>query len=120
MESQRSIERKYEKLQNDVATKDFYKLDLTNRVNCYVCPSCAHITKTKDIDPGVTPMFFTCENCGCPNASSSFFKDIAPGQEPTFEWYRPDLKEVMKKRDNSGLLDHIFKGGLCQRKIKTD
>ena len=63
MESQSSVERKYKKLMQDVATSDYYKVDLSNRVNCYVC-KCGHITKTKDIDAGVTPMMFTCESCG--------------------------------------------------------
>lgn len=33
MESQGQIERKYKKLLQDVETNDFYKVDLTNRVN---------------------------------------------------------------------------------------
>jgi RNase P subunit RPR2 len=117
MESQRQVERKYNKLMNDVKTSDYYKIDLTNRVNCYTCQKCNHITKTKDIDSGVIPFMFTCEKCGG-TAYSSFFRDIAPNQQPTIEWYRPTLKQVMKmrKKDN-GILDHIFNGGLDYRKI---
>jgi hypothetical protein len=116
MKSQREIERKYNNLLNDVKTKDFYKTDLTNRVNCYTCQSCDHITKTKDIDSGVIPFMFRCEECG-EIAYSSFFKDIAPNQKPTFEWYRPTLKQVLKMRKNEGQLEHIFNGGLDYRKI---
>lgn len=115
MESQGSIERKFKQLLHDVETKNFYKIDLTNRVNCYVC-KCGHITKTKDVDAGVTPMFFTCEECGG-DARSTFFKDVAPHQQPTFEWYRPDLKKVLKMRKNPALLDHILQGGLDYRKV---
>ncbi len=115
MISQREVERKYNALINDVAVKDFYKIDLTNRVNCYVC-KCGHITKTKDIDSGVTPMMFRCEKCTS-MATSNFYNDCAPNQQPTIEWYRPTLKEVMKLRDNPYALDHIFNGGLEYRKI---
>ena len=115
MISQREVERKYSKLMNDVQTNKFYtEIDLTNRVNCYSC-KCGHITKTKDIDAGVTPFMFSCEKCGG-TATSSFFKDIAPEQKPTFEWYRPTLKQVMKMRKNEYSLDHVLQGGLEFRK----
>ena len=118
MISQRQIQKKYASLLKDVATNDYYKIDLTNRVNCYKCV-CGHITKTKDIDPGVTPFMHRCEKCG-KMANSSFYVDIAPQQKPTEEWYRPSLKEVMKLRSDIFLLDHIFNGGLNVRKIKTN
>ena len=117
MQSQREIERKYNKLLKDVETNDFYKIDLTNRVNCYAC-DCSHITKTKDIDAGVTPFMHICEKCG-QTAKSTFYRDIAPKQQPTEEWYRPTLKKVMKMRKNEALLDHVLQGGLIVRKIKV-
>jgi len=115
MESQREIEKKYKRLMDDVATHDFYKVDLTNRVNCYVC-SCRHITKTKDVDAGVTPFLSECEACGR-MAQSTMYRDIAPEKQPTIEWYRPTLKEVLKMRNKPMLLDHILNGGLDCRKI---
>ena len=115
MQSQREIERKYNKLLKDVETDDFYKIDLTNRVNCYVC-GCGHITKAKDVDAGVTPMMFSCEKCE-ETARSTFYKDIAPEQKPTIEWYRPTLKQVLKMRKNEGMLDHILQGGLDVRRV---
>ena len=49
MISQRELERKFNKLLKEVETNDFYtEIDLTNRVNCYVCEN-GHLTKTKDI-----------------------------------------------------------------------
>lgn len=114
MQSQREIERKYNKLLKDVETNDFYKIDLTNRVNCYVC-ECGHITKTKDVDAGVTPFMHTCEKCG-QMARSTFYKDIAPEQRATEEWFRPTLKQVLKMRKHEGMLDHILQGGLDVRK----
>lgn len=116
MMSQREVERKYNSLLHDVATKDYYKIDLANRVNCYSCKTCGHITKTKDIDAGVTPFMSICEECNG-IAYSSFYKDIAPNQQPTFEWYRPSLKECLKMRKEPESLDHIFNGGLEYRKI---
>ena len=119
MKSQRQIEREYEKLLKDVRNDDYYtKINLTNRVNCYTCQSCGHITKTKDIHSGVTPFMFKCEKCE-KTAYSSFYEDIAPDQKPTFEWYRPDLKQVIKMRNKPNLLDHILRGGLDYREIKS-
>lgn len=111
------IERDYEKLLEAVRTNPYYtRIDLTNKVNCYTCPNCKHITKTKDIAPGVTPMFHSCEKCNT-LANSSFFRDIAPQQQPTQEWYRPTLAEVLKM--NAGLQEHVLSGGLCCRKIEV-
>ena len=97
-------------------------IDLTNRVNCYVC-SCGHTTKTKDIDKGVTPFMFSCEKCG-KTARSSFYKDVVPEQLPTIEWYRPSLNACLSIHRRSktnefliGHLDHILSGGLDYRKI---
>ena len=115
MQSQREIERKYSKLLKDVETNVFYKIDLTNRVNCYVC-GCGHITKTKDVDAGVTPFMHKCEKCG-QMAQSTFYKDIVPEQQPTEEWFRPTLKQVLKMRKNEGMLDHILQGGLDVRRV---
>ena len=116
MKSQRELTKSYNTLIERVKNEDFYKIDLTNRVNCYSC-SCGHITKTIDIDAGVTPMMFSCEDCGG-MARSNFYKDIAPLQEPTIEWYRPDLRQALRMRKNQGLLGHILQGGLAHRKIK--
>ncbi len=125
MRSVKEVTKEYNKLIADVETNEFYKIDLTNRVNCYTCEECGHITKTIDIDAGVTPFMFTCEKyketamCSCKNitSNSSFFNDIAPNQAPTFEWYRPTLKQVLKMRaKEDGLLDHILQGGLDYRK----
>jgi RNase P subunit RPR2 len=116
MKSQREIQREYNKLLQDVATKDFYKVDLTNRVNCYVCQSCHAITKTIDVDSGVTPFIHLCENCNG-EAHSTFYKDIVPNRQPTQEWYRPSLKEVLKMRNKEGMLEHILQGGLDVRLI---
>ncbi len=118
MRSQREVQKSYNKLLQDVKTKEFYKIDLSNRVNCYCCTNCSHITKTIDVDAGVTPMMFTCENCK-ETARSSFYKDIAPYQKPTIQWYRPELGEAMKLRKNEPLLSHVLAGGLMSKDIES-
>lgn len=67
--------------------------------------------------PALPSFIKRCDVCGL-EATSSFYKDIAPHLKPTYEWYRPTLNEVfkMRKKDN-GMLEHIFKGGLNFRKI---
>lgn len=118
MKSQREVERLYNKLIHDVKTNDFYtKVDLKNRVNCYVCDSCGNITKTKHIDAGVTPMFFSCVECG-QRSRSTFFNDIVPNKQPTIEWYRPTLHECLKMRNDEAVLQHVLNGGLNFRKTK--
>ena len=112
----RTVVKRYNTLMNDVECNDFYKIDLTNRVNCYVC-DCGHITKTKDVDAGVTPFMHTCEKC-CNLARSTFYNDIIPEQQPTQEWYRPTLKQLLKMRNNIDLFEHVLNGGLDVRKIK--
>ena len=116
MKSQREIKRRFDKLMSDVATNEYYKVDLSNRVNCYVC-SCGHVTKTKDVDAGCTSFMHLCEKCHM-MAKSTFYNDVAPNKEATEEWYRPTLKELMKMRDDAATLDHVFAGGLLVRRIK--
>lgn len=112
---EKEIKRRYAKLVFDVATNDFYKIDLKNRVNCYVC-KCGHVTKTIDIHAGVTPFVDTCEKCNG-LANSTFYNDIKPDQKPTREWYRPELKELLHEDYNHDGLDHVLRGGLEVRDI---
>jgi hypothetical protein len=107
--SEREIERKYANLEIKTAEP--------NRVNCYTCGTCGNITKTIDRHHGVTPMFNRCPVCGR-QSTSSWYKDIAPDIEPTYEWFVPTLSEVKKYRRNPDMLDHIFNGGLDYRKLK--
>lgn len=111
MRSLRELEKQYKKLLNDVKTKEFYtKIDLLHRVNCYVC-QCGHITKTRDVDAGVTPFIHRCEKCEG-MARSTFYHDISPNQKPTQEWYRPTFKQLSNKRRDDNYLNHILQGGL--------
>jgi hypothetical protein len=118
MISIRQVERDYKALMERVKTDQYYQIDLSNRVNCYICTNkkCGHITKTRDVDAGTTPMYFFCEKC-YDRARSSFYQDIIPDQNPTFEFYRPDLERLKKLRGNLGLYNHITAGGLEYRRI---
>lgn len=114
MESQREVERRYSKLMDSVKNDDYYKFNPDTVINNYVCTSCQHITKTKSVDVGVIPMMFTCEKCK-KQAKSTFFKDYAPSQKATIEWYRPTLQQVLKMRNKPWELEHVLKGGLAYR-----
>jgi len=98
---------------------EYYSTHVKRGVNCYTCPSCKHITKTIDVDAGVTPFMHLCEQCKKELGQSSMYKDIAPNQQPTEEWYRPTLEEVleMHKAGDYNMVSHIVRGGLHQRKI---
>lgn len=110
----KDVEHEYLRLQHDVATNEFYQTDLTNRTNVYTCKN-GHLTKTRDVDPGVTPMFYSCETCG-ESATSSFYRDTHPELEPTQEWFRPTLEQVLKM--DIGMREHVLQGGLDIRKIQ--
>lgn len=119
MKSKKKIEKAFKKLIDEVKTKKFYTdVDLTNRVNCYACAR-GHITKTKDVDSGCTPFMLTCEVCGG-LAHSTCYNDIAKDQEPTIEWYRPTLEQLLKMREDPGMLEHVLNGGLDYRKIGSN
>lgn len=107
--------REVERMYKNIPAEYFKDVEL-NKVNCYKC-NCGHITKTINVNIGVTPMFFRCEACGN-QATSTFFNDIAPNQKPTWEWYRPSLKETYKKFKRAhAMIDHICMGGLEVRKV---
>lgn len=105
---------KYKKMVKDVENW-MRNIDLYYRVNNYICEDCGHVTKTKDVDHGVTPFIHTCEYCGG-NANSTFYNDFDPELPVTQEWYRPPLEECYKLPE--GDLDHVLRGGLIPRKIK--
>jgi len=116
----KELDGKYSELIEDVKTNDYYDIDLTNRTNVYMCEN-AHFTKTRDIDPGVTPFMHTCPQCG-DFAKSSFYKDSHPSEPPTQEWYRPSLDECRELnvtlKHSDSILEHVFNGGLLCRDIK--
>lgn len=109
------MKRTKEQLEKDYQLMVEKTVSSPNRVNCYKCNECGHITKTYNADEGVTPMFHSCEKCNS-NATSTMFNDIAPEQEPTQEWYRPTLSATSKM--SAGMQDHILLGGLDVRPIK--
>ena len=111
MLSARHVENEYNKM-----LKQHAEGAKPNAFNCYKCTACGHVTKTVDVDSGVTPFMHRCEECG-EMAKSTFYSDIAPGQEPTQEWYRPTLKQVLKLRRKPAMLDHVLSGGLDVRII---
>lgn len=110
----RSIERKYAKMLLDYKDVDFKK-----KINNYVCTVCGVITKTVDINKGVTPFIARCKVCR-EEARSTFYKDLVPEENPTTEFYRPDLKETIKLRDKPSQLEHVLMGGLLTRKIEDN
>jgi len=110
----KEIEHQYLRLQYEVAHNDYYKIDLSNRINVYTCEN-GHATKTICVDPGVTPFMHLCDTCGS-MARSSFFQDTHPNLEPTQEWFRPTLKQVLKMSEE--MREHVLQGGLDVRNIK--
>lgn len=120
------IKNKYEKLMEDVKTNDYYtKIDMTNRVNYYICRNCNKAIKTIDIDRGCTP-FMIRHECGN-MANSVFYTDIPALSKlkPEKEWYRPTLDEIFKWKENQSEemfnynFDHLMNGGLFSRAIKN-
>ncbi len=114
--NEKEITKKYEALLKSVAEDDFYDIDLTDRVNVYVCPK-GHMTKTKEVDAGVTPFIMGCSKCQT-GAQSRMYKGVPEELEVTREWYRPSLEETLRiAKQVPQALDHILQGGLLNRKI---
>lgn len=115
MMSVREVIRMYSNLVNRIGNGTFAGNSNKGKVNCYRCSDCGHITKTIDVDEGVTPYVYTCEKCGG-SACSSMYQNTAPDQKPTIEWYRPSLKKCLKMRSkHEDTLRHILYGGLVDR-----
>lgn len=87
-----------------------------NRFNTYRCTNCQHITKTKDIDNGVTPFMHTCEECNF-TSHSQFYKFTEPHLTHTQEWYRPSLAETLSITC-AATVTHILNGGLLNRPVQ--
>lgn len=88
---------------------------IEGRINCYKCPD-NHITRTKEIHLGITPFTHDCDICG-KIAVSSLHVDISPNTDIAGEWYRPQLKQLIKLRRFGNIVDHVLSGGLLYRKI---
>jgi len=112
--SRRSVERSYS------AMIDRYSDPVEeNKVNCYSCTVCSHVTKSIDADNGVSSFMIACEKCG-KQATSSFYQDLIPGREPTIKWVRPELSVVIKARKKPDLLKHYLDGGMLLVVIDPD
>lgn len=87
--------------------------------NCFNCKTCLHTTKTINKDHGVTPYYINCEKCGNESYSSGFC-DLKPEDQPTYEWYRPTLKQTIKLRKKNGTeLGLVMGGMLFSRQLKV-
>jgi hypothetical protein len=105
-------------------------------LNAYWCKVCGHYIVTVDLDEGVTPMFLACRVQGEPNDPANTCTGtmqsmmypphpwpktdgfgVAIPTEPTWEWYKPDERELarMRRKDPAGY-EHVRKGGLLLRK----
>lgn len=108
MKSFRQIEREYIKMIDQAENNNHF-----GEINVFMCPS-GHAIKTIDIDPGKTPGFVNCGECG-QKALSSEYKDILPELPVTYEFYRPDIRWIIRNRKKPEV-DYILKGGLLLRK----
>jgi hypothetical protein len=96
-------------------------------LNAYICDK-LHATITVTANDGTTPMFISCPECE--GKSTSRMGKIDSSFKPTFEWFTPNEKEIEEEIDkcsnptNRGLVssavkEHVKRGGLLLRKIKS-
>lgn len=88
--------------------------------NAYKCERCQYILTTINRADGVTPFMLRCRNPnnpdGCPGMMRSYcYRLPANAPEPTWEWYAPSKGQ--RKRLDSGMRDHVERGGLLFRQI---
>ena len=85
------------------------------RLNKYTCEKCSGTIITIDRDEGVTPFMLKCRiDERCMGSMTSSFYQIKEGN-PTHEWYKPDVGEIMKS--SPGMKEHYAQRGLNIRKI---
>lgn len=88
------------------------------RLNLYVCMECRKSICTIDRDEGVTPMFLNCRATpGCRGTmhSAGYPEEMPEYSLPTWEWYRPDEKVILRMTPE--MQEHIRSGGLDLRQV---
>ena len=112
----------YNRMLERVKTKPYYTdVDLTNRLNTYTCAA-GHVTTTKDIHAGTTPMVINCPLCLMAktpvlSAYSAMYRPTKVGKV-SIEWYRPEWVEFEKLHPM--LMRHVLDGGLLLRPVNAD
>lgn len=84
---------------------------MDNRINTYTCQK-KHVTVTRDVDEGVTPMSKNCPICSQVAYSAGYRVDQT--LKPTHEWYKPAHPE---RYLNVNMRYHCMQGGLAFRVI---
>lgn len=90
------------------------------KINTYTCPK-GHVTVTIDLADGTTPMMLRCkqkDNDGkhnCTEFASSGWYNVAQNLKPEYEWYKPENLKGLNPDEK----EHVQKGGLLLRKIKS-
>ena len=111
----KDITKRYKAMLRELPTAEID--DNTGKVNCYRCDKCHNVTKTIEREKGSTPMGIICPVCG-DNAFSTFYQDIAPDKEPTFEWVRPTLEETLEMHNTPIQCNFVLAGGLVRKEIR--
>lgn len=87
----------------------------SDEVFCYVCDQCGQVTKVRQIVKGMAPGGIECPYCHGQAMMDIF--DAYPNITATYEWYRPELDEVLRMVENDKLytVNFILSGGLIRR-----
>ena len=91
-----------------------------NKINTYTCPH-GHVTVTRDIDDGVTPMVIRCRQKhddgkhNCTEFAKSSWYNCDQTLIAEYEWFKP--KSL--KGYNPEMKEHLRKGGLDMRRAST-
>lgn len=90
--------------------------EAAGKVNNYICRACSGRIVTVNRVKGTTPFMILCKAVpGCQGFMSSAFYRCDQSETPTYEWFKPSLKEAA--RQGKDMLDHVRKGGLDIRPI---
>ncbi len=103
------IEKKYNKLINEIKEKRMY--DGRGTVDRYICDTCGYMMHTTYKDKGVTPFTMSCPKCkGTMYHKKTFKKDTVPDWVEVKNWYRPTLEQTLNMPE--GMIEHVLNGGL--------
>lgn len=108
------------------------------KINEYTCEA-GHVTRTGNVDPGVTPFMIGCKADGCTEMAKSCFYRCDQSRRPDWVWYRPneaqfedEYKRACERLERmighlftdehakglrSDMFKHVANGGLSLRRI---
>lgn len=110
----KDITRRYKEIDKAIANEE----DNAGQKICFVCSKCKQAVKTEIKDKGLIPRGIICPFCG--EEALPTDRDVMKDFEPTYEWVRPTLEEVLEHHDKPVTCNFFLGGGLMRKEVRHD